>query len=233
MNIIELLKQQHEEVKELLERMIAEDDKKEARSLLGQVAKAMRLHMIIEEKMVYTAANRAFQGDEDDEESVIEAYEEHALNRLCLENLEKTPPNDKRFVVRAKIVKELFERHVEEEENELLPELEGKLGRDGIEKLGDQVERRLPDFESQVASGERSTGASRGSTGASRGSSRSRPTPAASRGARSGASAKRPGRPAKTGAAVRPGASRGGSRTSKSTANTAAKPRRGQSSSRS
>ena len=134
MNIIELLKQQHDQVKDVLDRIIAEDDKKECRTLVAQLGKAMRLHMQIEEKMVYPAAARAFQGDEDDEESVLEAYEEHAVSRQCLETLEKTPPTDKRFVVRAKVLKEIFEAHVEEEENDLLPELEGKLGQEGLDE---------------------------------------------------------------------------------------------------
>ena len=63
MNIVELLKEQHAEAKELFERIIdAEDDPKEARTLLGQLSKALRLHMLIEEKMVYPAAARAFSG---------------------------------------------------------------------------------------------------------------------------------------------------------------------------
>lgn len=149
MNIVELLKRQHEEVKDLLERMIAEDEKKESRSLLTQLGRVVRLHMAIEEKMVYPAASRAFDGDEDDEETVLEAYEEHAVARHCLEALEGTSFNDKRFVVRVKIVRELLERHIEEEENDMFPELEGKLGREGIEKLGDQVERKLAQLEAE------------------------------------------------------------------------------------
>src|SRR5262249_33761664 len=118
MNIIELLKQQHQEAKKLLEQIIEGDDKREQKALLGEVGKALRLHMQIEEKMVYPTAARAFQGDEEDEKEVLEAFEEHAVARRALENLEKTPASDKRFAVRAKVLLDLLEHHIEEEEGE-------------------------------------------------------------------------------------------------------------------
>lgn len=153
MNIVETLKRQHEEVRDILERMIAEDDRREARVLLDQLSLALRLHMQIEEKMVYPAASRAFSGDEDDEETVLESFEEHAVARRCLETLEATLPSDKRFVVRAKVLKQILETHIEEEENDLFPELEGKLGLSGIEKLGEQITRRMSQLEADAKAG--------------------------------------------------------------------------------
>jgi hemerythrin-like domain-containing protein len=143
MNIIEYLKRQHEEARDVLDRIIAEDDKKESRSLLDQVSKVLRLHMQIEEKMVYPAASRAFEDDEDEEETVLESYEEHEVARQCLEALERTAPSDKRFAIRAKVLKGILDKHIEEEESELFPELENKLGQVGIEKLSEQVERKM------------------------------------------------------------------------------------------
>src|SRR5258708_18432384 len=105
MNIIEYLKRQHEEARDVLDRIIAEDDKKESRSLCNQVSKVLRLHMRIEEKMVYPSASRAFEGDEDEEETVLESYEEHVVATRCLEALERTQPSDKRFVIRARVLK--------------------------------------------------------------------------------------------------------------------------------
>jgi hemerythrin-like domain-containing protein len=157
MNIVDLLKRQHQEVKTLLERIIEGDDKKEGKRLLGEVGKALRLHMQIEEKMVYPAAARAFQGEEEEEEQVLEAFEEHATARRSLEVLEKTPTNDKRFIVRAKVLKELILHHVEEEEEEMFPDMEEKLGDEGLQKLGNQVERRMPQLERDVATSKRPT----------------------------------------------------------------------------
>ena len=141
MDIIELLKRQHEEVRDVLERIIAEDDAKESRLLLGQLSSALRLHMLIEEKVVYPAAARAFAGDEDDEETILESYEEHAVARRCLEVLEGTTPSDRRFVVRAKIAMEILEKHIEEEENEMFPRVK-RLKRLDLDAVGAEMEKR-------------------------------------------------------------------------------------------
>jgi len=150
MHIIEYLKRQHEEVRDLLDKLIAEEDKKEARLLLEQTSKVLRLHMLIEEKIVYPAASRVFEGDEDEEEIVLESYEEHAVASRCLQALEITPPSDKRFVIRAKVLKGILDKHMAEEEGELFPELESKLGQPATEKLSEQVERKLSQLEAEA-----------------------------------------------------------------------------------
>jgi hemerythrin-like domain-containing protein len=223
MDVIELLKRQHEEVRDVLERMISEDDPRECRVLLGQLSPALRLHMSIEEKIVYPAATRAFAGDEDDEETILESYEEHAVTRRCLEVLEGTNPSDRRFVVRAKIVKDILEKHVQVEENEMFPELEAKLGQDGIRRLGDLVERRVDEIESETMRGVRRV------AGARRGRAVARTRAARSTRAASGAR----GRGVKT-RTTRKGRARAksASRSNGSRENNGNKPRRGESTSR-
>jgi len=183
MNIIELLKQQHQEAKNLLEQIVEGDDKREQKALLGQVGQALRLHMQIEEKMVYPAAGRAFQGEED-KQKVLEAFEEHAVARRTLETLERTPVTDKRFVVRAKVLKDLIEHHVEEEEGEMFPDMQKEMGGDALDKLGMQVERRMPQLEREAAATKRparATAARRGGGGR-----RARPAARASKTSRAG-----------------------------------------------
>jgi hemerythrin-like domain-containing protein len=150
MNIIEYLTRQHEEVRDVLGRMIAEDDAHESRVLVAQLSRVLRLHLRIEEKIVYPAASKAFEGDDDEEESVLEAYEEHAVARRCLEALEATAPRDRRFIVRARVLKGILDKHFDEEENSLFPEFSGKIGPNALAGIGEQVERRLPELEEQA-----------------------------------------------------------------------------------
>ena len=63
MNIIRFLKNQHQEVKDVLNEIIVRNDASESRSLLEKMSKMLRLHMQIEETIVYPAASRCFQGD--------------------------------------------------------------------------------------------------------------------------------------------------------------------------
>jgi iron-sulfur cluster repair protein YtfE (RIC family) len=151
MNIIEYLKRQHDEVRDELDRIIAEDDDKESRSLLDQMSKTLRLHMQIEEKMVYPAASQAFEGDDDEEETVLESYEEHEVAKRCLVALEGTAPTDRRFVIRAKVLKGILDKHMEEEESQLFPEIEDRLGQTGVDRLSAEVESKMPQLEAEAA----------------------------------------------------------------------------------
>ncbi|HEY3594736.1 MAG TPA: hemerythrin domain-containing protein [Polyangiaceae bacterium] len=151
MNVIDLLKKQHKEVKALLERIENDDDKKEAKALVAEVGKALRLHMLIEEKLVYPTAARAFAGNDEEEDEVLEAFEEHATARGALEVLERTPAKDKRLSVRAKVLRELLEHHIEEEEKEFFPDIEKELGDEAMEKLSAQAEKKIPQFEREAS----------------------------------------------------------------------------------
>jgi hypothetical protein len=119
-------------------------------------------------------------------------------------------------------VKKLFDKHVEEEENEVLPELEAKLGQDGIRKLGDLVERRIRELEGETVR-------RRGAAGARRGQRTARTRAARSGRAASGAR----GRGAKAGRTTQKSPTRKKAvRTNGSRDTNGNKPRRGESTSR-
>jgi hemerythrin-like domain-containing protein len=150
MGIIRFLKHQHEEAKDMLNELIVQNDASESRSLLEKMSKMLRLHMHIEETIVYPAASRCFQGDPR-KPSVLQSFEEHELARHCLSALESTPPTDEHFVARAKVLKGVLHEHIYEEESELFPSLATKLGQSGIDILGDEVERQLSRLEAESA----------------------------------------------------------------------------------
>jgi hemerythrin-like domain-containing protein len=147
MNIIRYLKDQHDEVNRLLDKIVL-NDSSEPRSLLVAISKVLRLHMRIEETIVYPAASRCFEGDAR-ERSVLAFFEEHEFAKQCLSALESTPATDERFVARAKVLKVILRAHVLEEEGELFPSLAAKLGQSGIEMLGDEVERQMARLEAE------------------------------------------------------------------------------------
>ena len=150
MDIIRFLKYQHEEAKDVLNELIVQNDASESRSLLEKMSKVVRLHMQIEETMVYAPASRCFQGDRG-KPSVLQSFKEPELVRQCLSALESTPPADERFVARAKVLKVILREHIFEEESELFPLLATKLGQSGIDMLGDEVERQLSKLEAESA----------------------------------------------------------------------------------
>jgi iron-sulfur cluster repair protein YtfE (RIC family) len=152
MEIIRFLKDQHEEAKDLLnEIMNVQNDASESRSLLEKISEALRLHMQIEETILYPAASRCFAGDHR-KPSVLKSLEEHELARHCLSALESTPPTDEHFVARAKVLKGILREHMLDEQSELFPSLATKLGQSGIDMLGAELEHQMPQLEAESAS---------------------------------------------------------------------------------
>ena len=150
MNIIRFLKYQHQAAKDVLNDIIIRNDASQSRSLLEKMGKILRLHMQIEETIVYPAASRCFQGDLR-KPSVLQSFEEHELARQCLSALESTPPTDEHFVARVKALKGILREHILEEESDLFPSLEARLGQSGMDILGDEVERMLRKLEAESA----------------------------------------------------------------------------------
>jgi len=132
-----LLETQHREVDALFERLEAalRGDK---RAVLVELASNLVAHSAIEKEILYPALRK------DQDEGILEAFEEHALVEHCLARVLSTQPVDESFDAKVTVLKELIEHHVEEEENEILKQAERDLKDDVLAELG---ERMLARFE--------------------------------------------------------------------------------------
>jgi iron-sulfur cluster repair protein YtfE (RIC family) len=115
-DILDTLKQEHEEVAALLEKLVESESTPTRRSLLKQIKSALVPHLRAEEKVVYDAIRA--QRDKQAQMDGAEGYYEHKAADRMLADLEKLDkPNSPEFSAGAKVLKELVEHHVEEEEN--------------------------------------------------------------------------------------------------------------------
>ena len=134
---IDLLKRQHDEVEELFDRL-GEAGKEQRISLLGRIAEALTLHTALEERHLYPLAREAGF-----EERVNRSLAEHAeVKRLTAEILQ-TKRHDPRLSDLSDRLVEAVLRHVEEEERDLFPSLEEKVGPERLEALGQAMEGEL------------------------------------------------------------------------------------------
>jgi hemerythrin-like domain-containing protein len=70
-----------------------------------------------------------------------EAKEEHrTVDTLVLPDLKTTDPSTLEFAGRVKVVKELLEHHIEEEEKEMFPQAKKLLGKTTLDELGAEME---------------------------------------------------------------------------------------------
>ncbi|UGB39278.1 hemerythrin domain-containing protein [Frateuria soli] len=144
MNAIELLTQDHENMRALLEELAGTTARgvKKRRELVEKIETSLRVHNAIEEEIFYPAFKNAGDG-KDDAKMYFEALEEHrAAGDLVLPDLLKTEVDSEKFSGRAKVLKELFEHHADEEEKEMFKRAKTLLGKKTLEELGEQMAQR-------------------------------------------------------------------------------------------
>ena len=137
MNAIELLIQDHETVKKLLEELSSTTERavKKRSELLARIEQELQIHTALEEQILYPAIKQA--GGKEEEKMYYEAKEEHrTVDSLVLPDLLQTDTGTVEFAGRVKVMKELLEHHIEEEEGELFPTAKKLLGNQALEEMG-------------------------------------------------------------------------------------------------
>jgi hemerythrin superfamily protein len=145
-NAIDLLEQQHREVEELFEEFegAGERAKKTKERLCREISDALAIHAEIEEKLFYPESKQ-----EDTEEMLREAVEEHLSMKRVLADLIEGNVEDDQFDARMKVLKEQVEHHVEEEEKELFPKVRKACSKDELEDLGERMQTLAEELEAQ------------------------------------------------------------------------------------
>ncbi|MEN5258659.1 hemerythrin domain-containing protein [Pseudomonas protegens] len=141
MNAIDLLKADHEKVKGILSQLSESTDRalKKRVDLLDKLEMEITIHTQLEEQILYPAFKEA--GGKEQDEMYYEAKEEHrTVDSLVLPDLKATDPSTPEFAGRVKVVKELLEHHIEEEETEMFPQAKKLLGKAKLEELGEQMQ---------------------------------------------------------------------------------------------
>lgn len=141
MNAIEMLVADHERVKAILEQLSDSTERgvKKRTDLLAKLEMEITLHTQLEEEILYPAFKAA--GSKEQDVMYYEAKEEHrTVDSLVLPDLKATDPGTVEFSGRVKVVKELLEHHIEEEESEMFPQAQKLLGDEKLEELGAQME---------------------------------------------------------------------------------------------
>jgi hemerythrin-like domain-containing protein len=154
MNAIELLKADHKKVKDILAQLSESTDRasKKRAELVAKLEMEITIHTKLEEEILYPAYKEA--GGKEQEKMYYEAKEEHrTVDSLVLPDLKATETTTPEFAGRAKVVKELLEHHIEEEETEMFPEARKLLGNAKLEELGEQMEAMKAQYKKEISSG--------------------------------------------------------------------------------
>src|ERR1700683_4461363 len=112
-DILDKLKEEHEEVDALLKQLVDTDSGATRKSLVKKIKAALVPHVRAEQKIVYDAIIAL--RDKDAKVDGHEGYIEHQLAEKVLLSLGKMGSATPEFIAACKVLKELVEHHVEEE----------------------------------------------------------------------------------------------------------------------
>jgi hemerythrin-like domain-containing protein len=105
----------------------------------------------------------------------LEAEEEHNIVDWIIAQMKKLSPGDENYDAKFTTLKENVEHHIDEEEKEMFPEAEQKLGAQ-INQLGSQMAERKEALMKRATRGSSASSSRSRSASRSRGGSRSRNT---------------------------------------------------------
>jgi len=129
MDALDILKQDHQKVKELFHEATRGKD------LFDKINIELEIHAHIEETVFYPALEQ----HEELKDMVAEALGEHQEVKTLLEELEELGSESHDFGVKLQELMETVEHHVSEEEGEMFPKVREVFDEKELEELGSQL----------------------------------------------------------------------------------------------
>jgi iron-sulfur cluster repair protein YtfE (RIC family) len=138
MNAFQLLKEDHQKVSGIFQQLepTTERAEKTRTELFAKLKQELDVHAQIEETIFYPAIKQAAET----REIVLEGYEEHAVIKTLLGELEGMDVTSEHWTAKFKVLKENVEHHVEEEEGEMFQKARQVLDEEQINQLGARLE---------------------------------------------------------------------------------------------
>jgi len=131
-NIFEKIEEEHEEFKEMLSQM--EGSTKEKTETFREFKKELTAHIKAEEQTLY----ESMKTDKKAKEMVLVGIEEHQMGTNVLHKLDKATGED--WNVQLMVLKHLLEKHIEVEEEEMIPMAKKMLAKSTVEEISEKFE---------------------------------------------------------------------------------------------
>ncbi len=152
MNAIELLKEDHDRVDKLFQKVKATPDG-DHKDLFEKIKAELDVHTHIEETIFYPKLKE--DGNEEIKDIVLEGIEEHRQAKMFLKELAALTDDSEKFDPKLKVLMEDISHHVQEEEGKMFPMVEEHFEESVLQELGQEMEKEKKSFEksSKAASG--------------------------------------------------------------------------------
>jgi len=144
---LELLEQDHREVEGFFDEYEKLKDADEKERIALKICLALTVHTQIEEEVFYPAVREAIERAELIDEAIVE----HASAKKLISEIEEMDSNDELYDAKVKVLGEQVRHHVEEEEDEMFPEIESSEL--NLETLGKKMAERKAALLKETATG--------------------------------------------------------------------------------
>lgn len=148
MNAIELLKQDHDKVDRLFQKVKATEEEKH-KELFEQIKQELEVHTHIEETIFYPKIKE----EKELEDIVLEGIEEHHQVKMFLRELSNLAGDSEKFEPKLTVLIEDVAHHVMEEEGEMFPKIEKIFDAATLEDLGKKMEEEKKSFKKTQTAG--------------------------------------------------------------------------------
>jgi hemerythrin superfamily protein len=113
---INLIKKDHDKVKELFKAFDAADNLRDRRKIVAETLQELKLHAAVEEELFYPAVRKSLGKD-----MMTEADEEHHVAKILIAELDLMSGKEAHYCAKYNVLAECVRHHIKEEEGEMLP----------------------------------------------------------------------------------------------------------------
>ena len=138
MDVLTLLKEDHDKIKKILSHIEATTERgvKTREEFFNKVKAELKVHEAIEEEILYPALKDHPKA----KDLVLEAYEEHNVVDTVMAEIDETPFDDETWGAKFTVMKENLEHHIEEEETDMFKKSRQIFSDDELEQMGKRME---------------------------------------------------------------------------------------------
>jgi hemerythrin superfamily protein len=143
-NAVQLIKQDHKKVEGLFQKFTKTKGEDAKRRIAEQAMDQLEVHAKIEEEIFYPAAKSELE----DGETIEEALREHGMVKDLIEELRGMEFGDNSFEEKWFELVENVQHHVQEEENELLPQVQDSAL--DLAQCGEEMQERKDELMEEI-----------------------------------------------------------------------------------
>jgi hypothetical protein len=140
MSIIEEIRKDHQEIMQIFDQLT-----NGANDKFSDLRKELIPHMKAEETEFYPKLM-----DKENKEDTLEGYEEHHASEMVLKELEKTKPSDERWKAKLKVLKEMVQYHIMEEESKILVTAKEMMDEKKLKDLAQKFDKKKQELRKQL-----------------------------------------------------------------------------------